>query len=98
MVSTNRSILSRPSAAFANLTFDRRRIGTGSGFRRDRYGASFVSVTQTFDTSDSMGRLVLNILLTFAQLERELASERIRDRGGLRRARGLFVGGMTPTG
>jgi len=46
----------------------------------DKYGASFVSVTQTFDTSDSMGRLVLNILLTFAQFERELASDRTRDK------------------
>lgn len=64
----------------------------------DRYGASFVSVTQTFDTSDSMGRLVLNILLTFAQFERELASERIRDRCALRRSKGLFPGGMPPIG
>ena len=64
----------------------------------DKYGASFVSVTQTFDTSDSMGRLVLNILLTFAQFERELSSERIRDRCALRRSRGLFPGGMPPIG
>lgn len=64
----------------------------------DRYGASFVSVTQTFDTSDSMGRLVLNILLTFAQFERELSSERIRDRCAARRKRGLFPGGMPPIG
>ncbi len=64
----------------------------------NRYGASFVSVTQTFDTSDSMGRLILNILLTFAQFERELASERIRDRCAARRKRGLFAGGMPPIG
>jgi DNA invertase Pin-like site-specific DNA recombinase len=64
----------------------------------DKYGASFVSVTQTFDTSDSMGRLVLNILLTFAQFERELASERIRDRCALLRSGGLFPGGMPPIG
>ena len=64
----------------------------------DQYGTSFVSVTQTFDTSDSMGRLVLNILLTFAQFERELASERIRDRCALRRKMGLFPGGMPPIG
>jgi DNA invertase Pin-like site-specific DNA recombinase len=64
----------------------------------DKYGASFVSVTQTFDTSDSMGRLVLNILLTFAQFERELSSERIRDRCALRRSKGLFPGGMPPVG
>ena len=64
----------------------------------DKFGASFVSVTQTFDTSDSMGRLVLNILLTFAQFERELASERIRDRVALRRSKGLYPGGMPPIG
>lgn len=64
----------------------------------DRYGASFVSVTQTFDTSDSMGRLILNILLTFAQFERELASDRIRDRCASRRQKGLFAGGMPPIG
>lgn len=64
----------------------------------DKYGASFVSVTQTFDTSDSMGRLILNILLTFAQFERELASERIRDRCAARRRKGLFAGGMPPIG
>lgn len=64
----------------------------------DKYGASFVSVTQTFDTSDSMGRLVLNILLTFAQFERELSSERIKDRCAARRRKGLFPGGMPPIG
>lgn len=64
----------------------------------DRYDASFVSVTQTFDTSDSMGRLVLNILLTFAQFERELASERIKDRYEERRRRGLYCGGIPPAG
>jgi site-specific DNA recombinase len=46
----------------------------------DKYGVAFVSVTQTFDTSDSMGRLVLNILLTFSQFERELASEGLATR------------------
>ena len=64
----------------------------------DRYDVSFVSVTQTFDTSDSMGRLVLNILLTFAQFERELAGERIRDRYEEKRRRGLFPGGCPPIG
>ena len=49
-----------------------------------KYGVGFVSVTQTVDTSESMGRLVLNILLNFAQFERELASERIREESGLR--------------
>ncbi len=64
----------------------------------DKYGASFVSVTQTFDTSDSMGRLVLNILLTFAQFERELASDRTRDRKAALLKRGYFTGGTPPFG
>jgi len=64
----------------------------------DKYGASFVSVTQTFDTSDSMGRLVLNILLTFAQFERELASDRTRDKKAALMRRGLYVGGTPPFG
>jgi DNA invertase Pin-like site-specific DNA recombinase len=64
----------------------------------DKYGARFVSVTQTFDTSDSMGRLVLNILLTFAQFERELASDRARDKKAALLRRGLFVGGTPPFG
>lgn len=62
------------------------------------YGASFVSVTQTFDTSDSMGRMVLNILLTFAQFERELMSDRVRDKKATLARRGYFVGGTPPFG
>jgi DNA invertase Pin-like site-specific DNA recombinase len=61
-------------------------------------GASFVSVTQAFDTSDSMGRLVLNVLLTFAQFERELMSERVRDKKAAMRRKGLFAGGLPPFG
>lgn len=64
----------------------------------DRYGASFVSVTQTFDTSDSMGRLVLNILLTFAQFEREIMSDRVRDKKAAMRRKGRFAGGLPPCG
>lgn len=64
----------------------------------EKYGASFVSVTQTFDTSDSMGRLVLNILLTFAQFERELASDRTRDKKAALLRRGFFTGGTPPFG
>ena len=64
----------------------------------DQYGVGFVSVTQTFDTSDSMGRLVLNILLTFAQFERELASDRVRDKKAALMRRGMFVGGTPPFG
>ena len=63
-----------------------------------KYGVGFVSVTQTFDTSESMGRLVLNILLTFAQFERELASERIRDKHANLKRRGCFTGGVPPFG
>jgi len=64
----------------------------------EKYGVGFVSVTQTFDTSDSMGRLVLNILLTFAQFERELASDRTRDKKAALLKRGLFTGGTPPFG
>lgn len=64
----------------------------------NRYGASFVSVTQSFDTSDSMGRLVLNVLLTFAQFERELMSDRVRDKKAAMRRKGIFTGGLPPMG
>lgn len=63
-----------------------------------KHDVSFVSVTQTFDTSDSMGRLVLNILLTFSLFERELASERVRDKKAALKRRGLFTGGTPPFG
>ena len=46
----------------------------------ERYGVLFVAITQNFDTSDSMGRLIRNVLLTFAQFEREIASDRMRDK------------------
>lgn len=61
-------------------------------------GISFVSVTQAFDTSDSMGRMVLNILLTFAQFEREMLSDRIKDKLRTMRQRGYFVNGHPPLG
>lgn len=64
----------------------------------DRYHVKFVSVTQSFDTSDSMGRLVLNILLTFAQFERELIADRIRDKVAAMKRRGQHVGGGPPIG
>jgi DNA invertase Pin-like site-specific DNA recombinase len=57
----------------------------------DRHGTSFVSVTQQFNTSTSMGRLTLNVLLSFAQFERELAGERIRDKIALSKRRGLWA-------
>ena len=64
----------------------------------ERYEVSFVSVTQAFDTSDSMGRLILNILLTFAQFERELMSDRVRDKKAAMQRRGYFAGGLPPFG
>src|SRR5437764_11610927 len=64
----------------------------------DKAGASFVSVTQAFNTTTSMGRLTLNVLLSFAQFEREVTSERIRDKVGASKRKGLWVGGMVPLG
>ena len=64
----------------------------------ERYGVGFVSITQSFDTSDSLGRLVLNILLTFAQFEREMHADRIRDKQLAMKRRGLWTGGIPPYG
>ena len=64
----------------------------------ERHGTSFVSVTQQFNTSTSMGRLTLNVLLSFAQFERELAGERIRDKIALSKRRGMWMGGLPPLG
>jgi len=64
----------------------------------DRHGVSFVSVTQQFNTTTSMGRLTLNVLLSFAQFEREVTSERIRDKIAAFKRKGLWVGGMAPLG
>jgi DNA invertase Pin-like site-specific DNA recombinase len=64
----------------------------------DRHGVSFVSVTQQFNTTTSMGRLTLNVLLSFAQFEREVTSERIRDKVAASKRKGLWVGGNTPLG
>jgi resolvase-like protein len=61
-------------------------------------GVSFLSVTQQFNTTTSMGGLTLNVLLTFAQFEREVTSERIRDKIGASKRKGLWVGGMVPLG
>lgn len=66
--------------------------------RLDEAGASFVSVTQQFNTSNSMGRLTLNVLLSFAQFEREVTSERIRDKIEASRKRGMWMGGTIPLG
>src|SRR5215204_2256077 len=64
----------------------------------DRHGVSFVSVTQAFNTTTSMGRLTLNVLLSFAQFEREVIGERIRDKFAASRARGMWMGGHPPLG
>ena len=64
----------------------------------DKHDVSFVSVTQQFNTTTSMGRLTLNVLLSFAQFEREVTSERIRDKIGASKRKGLWVGGMAPLG
>jgi DNA invertase Pin-like site-specific DNA recombinase len=64
----------------------------------DTHGVSFVSVTQQFNTTTSMGRLTLNVLLSFAQFEREVTSERIRDKIGASKRKGLWVGGVVPLG
>src|ERR1700749_666789 len=64
----------------------------------DAHGVSFISVTQQFNTTTSMGRLTLNVLLSFAQFEREVTSERIRDKIAASKRKGLWVGGMAPLG
>ena len=62
----------------------------------DRTGVTFVSVTQSFNTTTSMGRLTLNVLLSFAQFEREVIGERIRDKVAASRKRGMWMGGFVP--
>jgi DNA invertase Pin-like site-specific DNA recombinase len=64
----------------------------------DRNGVTFVSVTQSFNTTTSMGRLTLNILLSFAQFEREVTAERIRDKVKASRMKGIWMGGYVPLG
>lgn len=66
--------------------------------RLDMAGASFVSVTQSFNTATSMGRLTLNVLLSFAQFEREVTAERIRDKIAASKRKGLWMGGTVPLG
>lgn len=61
-------------------------------------GCSFVSVTQAFNTASSMGRLTLNVLLSFAQFEREVTAERIRDKIAASKKKGLWMGGVPPLG
>jgi DNA invertase Pin-like site-specific DNA recombinase len=62
----------------------------------DRRGVSFVSITQQFNTTTSMGRLTLNVLLSFAQFEREVIGERVRDKIAASKKKGMWMGGMPP--
>lgn len=64
----------------------------------DESGVSFVAVTQQFNTTTSMGRLTLNIQLSFAQFEREIAAERISDKVAASKKKGIWMGGMVPIG
>ena len=64
----------------------------------DQYGVSFVSITRSFNTTSSMGRLTLNVLLSFAQFEREVIGERVRDKIAASKRKGLWVGGPVPLG
>src|ERR1700674_4391621 len=64
----------------------------------DQHGVSFVSITQSFNTTSSMGRLTLNVLLSFAQFEREVIGERVRDKIAASKKKGLWVGGVVPLG
>jgi DNA invertase Pin-like site-specific DNA recombinase len=64
----------------------------------DKQGISFVSVTQQFNTTTSMGRLTLNVLLSFAQFEREVTGERIRDKIAASKRKGMWMGGVVPLG
>ena len=64
----------------------------------DQHSVSFVSVTQSFNTTSSMGRLTLNVLLSFAQFEREVIGERVRDKIAASKSKGIWVGGSIPLG
>jgi site-specific DNA recombinase len=64
----------------------------------DQHRVSFVSVTQSFNTTTSMGRLTLNVLLSFAQFEREVTGERVRDKIAASKRKGMWMGGAVPMG
>ena len=64
----------------------------------DAHGVSFNWVTQAFNTTTSMGRLKLNVLLSFAQFEREITGERIRDKAAASKRKGIWMGGAVPLG
>ena len=81
--------------SYANLSEVARAI---TGEVLDDAGVSFVSVTQQFNTTTSMGRLTLNVLLSFAQFEREVTAERIRDKIAQSKVKGIWMGGTVPIG
>ena len=64
----------------------------------DKHSISFVSVTQSFNTANSMGRLMLNVLFSFAQYEREITAERIKDKIDASKKKGMWMGGNMPLG
>ncbi len=64
----------------------------------DKHNCNLVSITQSFDTSSAMGKLTLNMLLSFAEFEREVASERVRDKMRATKAKGMWIGGIPPIG
>lgn len=64
----------------------------------DQHGVTFVSITQSFNTTTSMGRLTLNVLLSFAQFEREVIGERVRDKIAASKKKGMWMGGSPPLG
>lgn len=66
--------------------------------RFDQHEVAFAAVTQQFNTASSMGRLTLNVLLSFAQFEREVTGERIRDKIAASKSKGLWMGGAVPLG
>ena len=91
--------LERPPVGEAELPRVRPKLVHGKLVEAfDKAGTSFVSITQSFNTTTSMGRLTLNMLLSFAQFEREVTAERIRDKIAQSKARGMWMGGFTPIG
>ena len=99
-----------PSTALESSTIDRTETSKVDRLTRsladfaklvetfDAHGVSFVSVTQSFNTTTSMGRLTLNVLLSFAQFEREVTGERIRDKIAASKKKGMWMGGVVPLG
>jgi site-specific DNA recombinase len=88
----------RRSSASCPRTVLLRKLTFASSLIFDAHGVSFVSVTQSFNTTTSMGRLTLNVLLSFAQFEREVTGERIRDKIAASKKKGMWMGGVVPLG